>query len=295
MGLGGLGQVWAKEERQPGPPRSRGELGVLGNVSATVQGSQVIGEVPGRPPRPGDRGAGRAAGGRMEAWRAGAAVAAGRRIPGAQNSIVTYKHRAWRSRAENHLCAAGAARRRGGWGWGLRPEGAGPNPAAPPEPAAEKRLRIVPPRRRRRKRGQRLGGERLCRPPSRRCAPTAVWQRAPEVAGSPLARRPAPTGLPAGAPAPICIFSHPPLPGFEECRLKKGGCEAQVANFGARLRAGRPWRSGFRESGGCRALVPVPFLGITWNRIPIFHWISCSASWRRLALELTPPIRPHLL
>lgn len=40
VGLGGLGQVWAKEERQPGPPRSRGELGVLGNVSATVQGSQ---------------------------------------------------------------------------------------------------------------------------------------------------------------------------------------------------------------------------------------------------------------
>lgn len=61
------------------------------------------------------------------------------------------------------------------------------------------------------------------------------------------------------------------------------------------MQAGRPWRSVLAEGGGCRAPLAAPFLGMTWNKIPIFYWISSSSSWRRPSLELTPPIRPHLL
>lgn len=100
--------------------------------------------------------------------------------------------------------------------------------------------------------------------------PPRVEQRAPEVAGSPPARRPAPSGLPTDALAPICIFSHPPLPWFGECRLKKGGSEAQVANFGARLLAGRPWRSVFDEGGGCRALSLSLFWASLGTKSPYF-------------------------
>lgn len=88
--------------------------------------------------------------------------------------------------------------------------------------------------------------------------PPQISPGAPEVAGSPQARRPAPTGLPADAPAPICIFSHPPLPWFGECRLKKKrrlvgpGCQFwSFAAFWPPLeeRAGRRW--GLRRSSPC--------------------------------------------
>ena len=170
-----------------------------------------------------------------------------------------------------------------------------------PNPRRKRGSALSRRRRRRRRRGgggsggSGSAGSGFSERPRGALRPPLISPRAPEVAGSPQARRPTPTGRPADAPAPICIFSHPPLLWFGECRLKKGGCEAQVANFGALLQSGRPWKSVFGEGGSCSAPIPAPFLGIPWNRAPIFHWISSSSSWRRPALELTPPIRLHLL
>lgn len=130
-----------------------------------------------------------------------------------------------------------------------------------------KRGRALSRRRRRRSRrgggsgGSRSAGSGFSERPRGALRPPLISPRAPEVAGSPQARRPTPTGRPADAPAPICIFSHPPLLWFGECRLKKGGCEAQVANFGALLQSGRPWRSVFGEGGSCSAPIPGAFFG----------------------------------
>lgn len=46
--------------------------------------------------------------------------------------------------------------------------------------------------------------------------------------------------LPTVAHKAICIFDHPPLPGFGKCGLKQGDLEVQVANFGALPQAGAP-------------------------------------------------------
>lgn len=193
-----------------------------------------------------------------------------RRLGGAfpaRRALLLYKSAgACPSRAENHLCAAGAALGAGGGGCGRKARAL----IRPPLPnPRRKRGRALS----RRRPGGGSGGSGSAgsvypRRPSRR--PPQVERRAPEVAGSPPARRPAPTGLPADAPAPICIFSHPPLPWFGECRLKKGGCEAQVANFGALLQAGRPWRSVFDEGGGCRALSPRLFWASRGTKSPHF-------------------------
>lgn len=108
--------------------------------------------------------------------------------------------------------------------------------------------------------------------PSRRSAPcaNAPARRAPEVAGSPIARLLALTGLLADAPAPICIFSHPPLPWFGECGLKKGGCEAHVANFGALLQAGAPGGACCLKVGVAALLSPRLFWACLGTKLPYF-------------------------
>lgn len=46
--------------------------------------------------------------------------------------------------------------------------------------------------------------------------------------------------LPTVSCKALCIFNHPPLPGFGKCGLKQGDLEVQVANFGALPQAGAP-------------------------------------------------------
>lgn len=74
--------------------------------------------------------------------------------------------------------------------------------------------------------------------------------------------------LPTVARKAICIFNHPPLPGFGKCGLKESDWSKLPILEPSRRQA--PQEERFDENGGCLHPLSAPFLGSLRTKRPYF-------------------------